>query len=403
MPDVKLSLPIDAADHVLGMIGMPQPNAPGPRFGPDMPPPDLSDGPLGSIAASSGGPAMPALPGRVTPMPTASLGAPMTAPPRTTAQKVGGALGKIGGVALDALAPGIAEQIPQTPLGRIAEQKRNLEASQIESQNELRGAQAEAAREKAPTAEEIAALRGAQTSEVQGQKDKTAEDVAGVREKTAENVQDARGKTAEAVQGAKGKTAEDIASGKNNTAEDIATQRVEAQKAIAKGHDLVSTENERIRAASANDPDKLTNTMKTMKQQAQSTLPQIDKALDETEAVATMLGPTAGRWNDFWQGKVGAPDPKFAHYKDEISMVSTAVTLAHARGRMSNELFEHFQQMFDAGKQSPENMIQALNVAREWLDGYAKMGDTAPANGGAKGNAPPAGAKVRDYTQLGAK
>lgn len=155
--------------------------------------------------------------------------------------------------------------------------------------------------------------------------------------------------------------------------------RLNSAEMIARGHDLTRTEVAKMtlqaRANQAKDPNALTNTMKTMKQQAQSTLPGIDRALDETQKMADRLGPAAGRWNDFWQGKVGANDPQFAHYKDEIGMVSSAVTLAHARGRMSNELFEHFQQMFDAGKQSAGNMTQALNVAKEWLGEYATMGD----------------------------
>jgi hypothetical protein len=203
-----------------------------------------------------------------------------------------------------------------------------------------------------------------------------------------------RTRSAQDIASGKNKTAEDIAAGRNQTAEDIAKARVASQELIAKGHDLVSTENARIRADAQNDPNKLTNTMKTMKQQAQSTLPGIDKALEETEQVANLLGPVAGRWNDFWQGRVGVSDPKFAHYKDEIGMVSSAVTLAHARGRMSNELFDHFNKMFDAGHQSAENMIQALNVAHEWLDGYAKMGET-PAGGGAA--APPAGGPAKSF------
>ena len=158
--------------------------------------------------------------------------------------------------------------------------------------------------------------------------------------------------------------------------------RNSATEMIARGHDLARVESAKVtmmaRAQMNKDPNALTNTMKTMKQQAISTLPGIDRALQETQDVSGKLGPVEGRWNDFWQGKVGADDPQFSHYKDEIGMVSSAVTLAHARGRMSNELFEHFQQMFDAGKQSPGNMTQALNVAKEWLTEYANMGN-APA------------------------
>lgn len=200
---------------------------------------------------------------------------------------------------------------------------------------------------------------------------------AGEREKGREET------TKEVAQG-KEASAEKIATGKEKSAEEIAKERTASAERVAQGRNLVSVEVAKIRADAANDPNKLTNTMKSMKQQAQATLPQIDKALDETEAVAGLLGPTEGRWNNFWQGKVGLAEPKYAHYKDEIAMVSTAVTLAHARGRMSNDLFEHFQKMFDAGKQAPENMIQALNVAKEWLTGYAAMGET-PATPGAPG------------------
>lgn len=201
---------------------------------------------------------------------------------------------------------------------------------------------------------------------------------------------------------------------KLNSEESIAADRMASAERIAKGRNLVSQENAKLKASMQNDPNALTNAMKTQKQQAQATLPEIEKAQDETEKVAGLLGPVQGRWNDFMQGKVGAPSPEFAHYADEIGMISTAVTLAHARGRMSNELFEHFQKMFDAGKQSPENMIQALNVAHEWLSGYANMGEPgSTVGGGRRGTAtgggrtgaqsPPAGAKIRDYTDLGKK
>jgi hypothetical protein len=171
------------------------------------------------------------------------------------------------------------------------------------------------------------------------------------------------------------KTKTDIESSREGATQKIAQERIASAERIANGHNLVSTEVARMRAAAQNDPNKLTVMMRTQKQQAQATLPAIDRALDETEKVANLLGPAAGRWSAFMQGEIGAPSPEYAHYADEIGFISTAVTLAHARGRMSNELFEHFQKMFDAGKQAPENMIQALNVAREWLSTYAGMGE----------------------------
>jgi hypothetical protein len=113
---------------------------------------------------------------------------------------------------------------------------------------------------------------------------------------------------------------------------------------------------------------------------SKTTLPQVDKIMDETTKVAAQLGPATGRWNEFMTGKVGAPNPEFAHYKDEVDFLDSAITLAHSQGRVSNAIYQTFKQMFDTGKQSPENMIEALKVAKEWLTNYANMGQPGGAS-----------------------
>lgn len=216
----------------------------------------------------------------------------------------------------------------------------------------------------------------------------TQEKVTGEKTASAEKIATGREASQEKIAGGREASNERIAGMRTKSAEDIAKERSASAERIAAGHNLAMTEVARIRAASSDDPNKLTNTMKTMKQQAQSTLPGIDRALDETEKMASKLGPVEGRWNAFMTTDVGRADPEFSHYMDEIGMVSSAVTLAHARGRMSNELFEHFQKMFDAGKQAPENMIQALTVAKEWLTEYARMGEPAALANPTKPTAP---------------
>ena len=47
--------------------------------------------------------------------------------------------------------------------------------------------------------------------------------------------------------------------------------------------------------------------------------------------------------------------------------------------------------MFDAGKQDAANMKTALNVAKEWLTGYAQMGEKGAAT------APSSGSKVPSF------
>jgi hypothetical protein len=428
MPDVTIKASPDVLDQFAGITGLfpLTPSQPAdPRIGPMSPdnagtPLTPSWNPTAPSTLGTGAPDMGSAP--LPPIAPSSAPAPMGAPapaegssdywrnqlqtdinrPRSGA---GGTLGKIGGWAASILTPHIAAMIPQTPLGRIAAVNRDtaMEESTQRSEEEARAAQSSEEMKNA----QISAMGSMVPVRVGDQtfylNEKDAAGIIGKQIQGGATVEAAgeRGQAQRDVADTRGKTAENVEATRSQTAEQIAKERTESQERIAKAHDLVSTENARLRAASQDDQNKLTNAMKTQKQQAQATLPAIDKALDETEKIAGQLGPIQGRWNDFWQGKVGASDPAYAHYKDEIGMISTAVTLAHARGRMSNELFEHFEKMFDAGKQSPENMIQALNVAKEWLSDYANMGEPgSPVGGGAAKNAPPPGAKVRDFTDI---
>jgi hypothetical protein len=325
--------------------------------------------------------------------------------------KLGRIAGKVGNIALDVAAPRTAALIPGTDLNnRLAENanERKLEGAKKEETEEA------AVKQRPEIAEATGALKERLEEEKEAAAQKKTETETGSKEKiagegneTKKGIASEGNATKKEIASEGNETKQDIASDRNKTQAEIEKERNESKERVAMGHNLATTEAARIRTANANDPDKLTNTMKTMKQQAVATLPSIDRALDETERVANKLGPAAGRWNDFWQGKVGADDPDFAHYKDEIAYVSTAITLAHARGRMSNELFEHFQKMFDVGKQAPQNMIQALNVAKEWLTDYSKLGETpnaAPINahkaGGSEVAKPPDG-KVPVYAPDG--
>ena len=328
--------------------------------------------------------------------------------PYGSAENHPGLLGKIahyaakaGNIAGDVLAPGTMELIPGTEL--------NKRAQETTAEEQLANAQKrETTEEAVKQRPEIAEITGEMRATVEAAKDAAALAREKSKEGSAEKIATGKEGSAEKQTHEKVEGQKDIATGKQKSAETIARENAESRERIAVGRNLAMTEAARIRAAQANDPNKLTNTMKTMKQQAQATLPGIERALNETEKVAGLLGPGEGRWNDFWSGKIGAGEndsnfTAFKHYKDEIGMVSSAVTLAHARGRMSNELFEHFEKMFDAGKQSAPNMIQALNVAHEWLSDYAKMGEEgAPGGAGVSGGAkaPPEG-KVSVYSPNG--
>lgn len=309
----------------------------------------------------------------------------------------GGLLKALNGIG-SAIAPGIMLNIPGTTMnqrGRVHDAEVQDREAQVAQEEQAKvGLQEAQARGADATAQQR--MNRTPVTDKQGNTyyldqaglDKYAVSNAGNESK--EGIASNRNDTQEDIASGKNTSAESIARGRETSQEKIARDRMESTERIAQGKNLVSTEVAKIRAQAGNDPNKLTMMMRTQKQQAQATLPAIDKALDETEKVAQLLGPGAGRWNQFMQGKIGISDPAFAHYADEIGMVSTAVTLAHARGRMSNELFEHFQKMFDAGKQAPENMIQALDVAKEWLGVYANMGEPgSPVGGGTGGGSNP--------------
>ena len=80
-------------------------------------------------------------------------------------------------------------------------------------------------------------------------------------------------------------------------------------------------------------------------------------------------------------------------------MMSSAVALAHAQGRLPENLREEFDRAINAPKQTPENLKATIQAMVPWLQqvqSQGSKGGAPPASG-----APPAGAKIRDYTQIG--
>lgn len=128
---------------------------------------------------------------------------------------------------------------------------------------------------------------------------------------------------------------------------------------------------------------------------AQNIVSQIPRLTQEIQQLSTSIGPIAGRWSQFWQGDVGAADPQFAHLKDDMDFAASAIALAHSQGRLSNIIAEKFDNMYQAGKQDPKNMIAAMQVAAEWLPKVMQNAQTvgeqaSPASGqGAGAGAPP--------------
>lgn len=112
----------------------------------------------------------------------------------------------------------------------------------------------------------------------------------------------------------------------------------------------------------------------------------IPQVIHEIDQLGDKLGPVQGRWNDFVQGKLGMDDPKFAGLRADLLMVSSAVALAHARGRLPENLREEFDHMINSPKQTPENIKAVLNHILPWMQRMQQIGNQTGTGGAPAGN-----------------
>lgn len=91
--------------------------------------------------------------------------------------------------------------------------------------------------------------------------------------------------------------------------------------------------------------------------------------IDQTEQVinkvANQLGPVAGRWNEFMSGNIGTMNQDYTTIRTWLGMLDSAMTLAHSQGRVSNLIFQQFQDLYGRSSQSPQNLLAALRVGRQ--------------------------------------
>jgi hypothetical protein len=131
-----------------------------------------------------------------------------------------------------------------------------------------------------------------------------------------------------------------------------------------------------------------TQMMRNTAQRAQQALQGIPEVRKELNDLKDDLGPVSGRWNEFMQGKVGMDKPEFAGLRADLLMLSSAVALAHAQGRLPENLRKEFDDAINAPKQDANNLISILDHMSPWLE-------RAAATGQGPGSVPPAaGAKA---------
>ncbi len=154
-------------------------------------------------------------------------------------------------------------------------------------------------------------------------------------------------------------------------------------------------------AAGVNAVNTPTMTQRTAAGRAETVISMVPDVINEINSLSSEIGPIAGRWNDFMQGKVGMDNPKFAGLRTDFTMLATAVALAHAQGRLPENLREEFDHMINAPQQTPENIKAVLQHILPWMQKMQEQGHPNAQPSGGESGGPPAGAKVRDYTQLG--
>lgn len=115
---------------------------------------------------------------------------------------------------------------------------------------------------------------------------------------------------------------------------------------------------------------------------AQSLLPHLDKMeqLVETLDQKGLLGPANGRfWNNFLAGKVGstgdpATDQALGEFRAFDGLIKTGAMKAHFGSRGGQQMYDHFNDLINGGKQSKAEMLGALSGIRSFMNGYVDAG-----------------------------
>lgn len=141
----------------------------------------------------------------------------------------------------------------------------------------------------------------------------------------------------------------------------------------------------------------ITMQMRNVAAQASLVHEQMPSVISEIQGMKSELGPIEGRWNEFMQGKIGMNDPKFAGLRTDLLMMSSAVALMHARGRLPENLRAEFDNTINAPKQSAENLVAILNKIDNWTVANMNMMGGGGQGGGKDLGPAPAG-KAEDAT-----
>lgn len=132
-------------------------------------------------------------------------------------------------------------------------------------------------------------------------------------------------------------------------------------------------------AAGVNSMNTPTTNQRTAGGRAETVLAMVPEVESRIDSVGSQMGPEMGRWNDFMQGKVGTNNPQFAALRSDLLMMSSAVALAHAQGRLPENLREEFDHAINSPKQTPQNLKATINAMVPWLQQVQSQGERSGA------------------------
>jgi len=135
-------------------------------------------------------------------------------------------------------------------------------------------------------------------------------------------------------------------------------------------------------AAGVNAVNTPTTQQRTAAGRAETVVAMAPEVMSRIDALAPKLGPIEGRWNEYMQGKIGMNDPDFAALRSDLLMMSSAVALAHAQGRLPENLREEFDRAINAPTQTPANLKATIQTMLPWLQQMQNQGqpNRQPAN-----------------------
>jgi len=137
----------------------------------------------------------------------------------------------------------------------------------------------------------------------------------------------------------------------------------------------------------------VTSSTRTMIEAAPKVEDFVDKIQSQIDGLQNDLGPTKGRWNEFWAGKVGTKNPKYTALRTDVGLLSTLLMRMHVGARGGEYIMKHFEDLIDQGKQDPDNLRAALKEIKDYADNVIQEGrqqgiDMAPNRPGGP-SAPP--------------